>query len=624
MAKRTIEHVEAEAATATAELISKKKKKDRSEKKLKSKKLPDAAPEALAGEAVPAAEDEANGVDEEKKKKKKEKKEKKDKKKKVKGVKESGSALVAMDVDEPETPAEEPKPSKEERKAARKAAKEAKKAVARNGSPASDETPEAVPADKYNGAIGDPTSTSGYTESLELTNLPKITVDGYLNKHAISTSDPHKSNLRPITSFSYLPAHTFDFSAFTAPTPIQAATWPYTLSGYDCIGVAETGSGKTLAFSVPAIRHIASLKKSSKGSSGVKVVVVSPTRELAMQIYETMEKFSKAAKLTAVCIYGGVPKDEQRQKLKRADIIVATPGRLQDLIDEGCADLSKVSYLVLDEADRMLDKGFEDAIRRILSVTPTASRQTLMFTATWPTSVRELAATFMKTPVKITIGDRDDLRANIRIKQTIEVIDQRAKEQRLLSLLRQHQSGAQKDDRILVFCLYKKEATRVEMFLRSQGCRVAGIHGDLSQAQRTQALGQFKDGSCPLLIATDVAARGLDIPKVKLVINVTFPLTIEDYVHRIGRTGRAGADGMAYTFFTEHDKVCGVQPSDIVLYDFVFLCTVANRAQSHSGALVNVLKAAGQPVPESLLKFGTTVKKKEHSAYGAFYKETDG
>jgi ATP-dependent RNA helicase DBP3 len=229
---------------------------------------------------------------------------------------------------------------------------------------------------------------------------------------------------------------------------------------------------------------------------------------------------------------------------------------LNDLINEGAADLSKVSYLVLDEADRMLDKGFEEDIRRIIGACPSKeTRQTLMFTATWPQSVRELASTFMKQPVKITIGDRDDLRANVRIKQTVEVVDQRAKEQKLLQLIKQHQSGANKNDRILVFALYKKEASRIEGFLRSKGCRVAGIHGDLSQPQRTEALGRFKSGECPLLIATDVAARGLDIPNVKLVINLTFPLTIEDYVHRIGRTGRAGADGMAYTFFTEHDKV---------------------------------------------------------------------
>lgn len=370
MAKRTIEDVEAEAVIAGDELISKKKKKDKGGGKSKSRKSEKSAvPEVVAEEAASAVEGEINGVGaggEKKRKEKKEGKGKKDKKRRGEKVEENGVGeddVVpdVMDVDEVKEPK---KLSKEERKAAKKAAKEGKKAAANgisNGTTSDGSSREVVPADKYNGATGAPVSTSGYSESSELTNLPKATVDEYLNKHAISVSDPHVSNLRPITSFSYLPSHTFDFSAFSVPTPIQAATWPYTLSGYDCIGVAETGSGKTLAFSVPAIRHIASLKTSKKGSSGVKVVVVSPTRELAMQIYETMEKFSKAAKLTAVCIYGGVPKDEQRQKLKRADIIVATPGRLQDLIDEGCADLTKVSYLVLDEADRMLDKGTKNS-----------------------------------------------------------------------------------------------------------------------------------------------------------------------------------------------------------------------------------------------------------------------
>ena len=220
--------------------------------------------------------------------------------------------------------------------------------------------------------------------------------------------------------------------------------------------------------------------------------------------------------------------------------------------------------------------GFEEDIRRIISACPgKESRQTLMFTATWPQSVRELAATFMKAAVKITIGNRGDLRANTRIKQTVEVVDPRYKEQRLLQLIGQHQSGARKDDRILVFCLYRKEAARVEGLLRSKGWPVAGIHGDLNQAQRTRALAQFKSGACPLLVATDVAARGLDIPAVKLVINATFPLTIEDYVHRIGRTGRAGADGIAFTLFTEHDKVGRSRPSPA--------CSLTHSARS--GAL---------------------------------------
>jgi ATP-dependent RNA helicase DBP3 len=206
----------------------------------------------------------------------------------------------------------------------------------------------------------------------------------------------------------------------------------------------------------------------------------------------------------------------------------------------------------------------------------------------------------MNSPVRITIGDNQsgELRANVRIKQLVEVLDPHAKEQRLLQLLRQYQSGKNKDDRILVFCLYKKEAMRIENFIRMKGFRVGGIHGDLSQEKRSASLAAFKEGHVPLLVATDVAARGLDIPAVKLVINVTFPLTAEDYVHRIGRTGRAGKEGLAITLFTEHDKAL-------------------------SGSLINVLKAANQDVPEDLMKFGTTVKKKEHGAYGAFYKDTD-
>ncbi|EHL00089.1 putative ATP-dependent RNA helicase dbp3 [Glarea lozoyensis 74030] len=377
--------------------------------------------------------------------------------------------------------------------------------------------------------------------------------------------------------------------------PVHNETWPYLSAGRDLIGVAETGSGKTMAFAVPCARHILSLPGGK--NKGPRAVIISPTRELAMQSYEQVMLLAKVSGLQAVCVYGGVPKDEQRRALRTADIVVATPGRLNDLINEGCADLSKAKYVVLDEADRMLDKGFEEEIRKIINTTST-ERQTLMFTATWPESVRALASTFMKTPLRITIGDNPtgDLRANARIVQKVEVVDPRNKEYRLMQLLKQYQSGAQKDDRILVFALYKKEATRVEGFIRSKGFRVAGIHGDLSQEQRTRSLEAFKQGGTPILVATDVAARGLDIPAVKL-INCTFPLTVEDYVHRIGRTGRAGKEGLAITLFTEHDK-------------------------AQSGALINVLKAANQPVPDELLKFGTTVKKKEHSAYGAFYKDT--
>ncbi|KAF2739481.1 DEAD-domain-containing protein [Polyplosphaeria fusca] len=444
---------------------------------------------------------------------------------------------------------------------------------------------------------------AAYVEDPELQSLPQSEVDAFLASNLVTIDDPLPSSrkLRPIMKFSYLPvtdeSQRAPFASFSAPTPIQAATWPPIFSGRDMIGVAETGSGKTLAFGVPCIRFISSLPK--KEQKGVKAVIVSPTRELASQIHEQLVKLASPANLSAVCVYGGVPKEPQAKAVRTAHIVVATPGRLNDLIGDGSADLSKAEYVVLDEADRMLDKGFEEAIRQIIQCTRT-KRQTLMFTATWPPSVRELAATFMQSPVRIVIGDNPsgELRANTRIKQLVEVVEPRNKEFRLLQLLRQYQSGKNKDDRILVFCLYKKEATRVENFIRQKGLRVAGIHGDLSQDKRTASLEGFKRGDVPLLVATDVAARGLDIPAVKVVINVTFPLTAEDYVHRIGRTGRAGKEGLAITLFTEHDKAL-------------------------SGALINVLKAAKQEVPDELMKFGTTVKRKTHDAYGAHVREID-
>ncbi|KAL2039745.1 hypothetical protein N7G274_007604 [Stereocaulon virgatum] len=444
-----------------------------------------------------------------------------------------------------------------------------------------------------------PNPTPGYKQDPALTALPQFEIDDFLQTNFITINEPSSLTLRPITKFSYLPISDASlFAAFEAPTPIQSAAWPFLLVGRDMIGVAETGSGKTLAFGVPCIHSIIN-SSPSKSRAPARAAIVSPTRDLAVQIHTQTEALAAPARLKTVCVYGGVPKDTQRAALKIAHIVVATPGRLNDLINEGAADLSNVNYLVLDEADRMLDKGFEEEIRKIISATSPEGRQTLMFTATWPPSVRDLAATFMKNPVHISIGADNptgELRANTKIKQLVEVVDPRGKEQRLLQILKQHQGPKNKNDRILVFCLYKKEAARVEGFLRQRGLRVAGIHGDMGQSARSASLECFKSGQCPLLVATDVAARGLDIPAVKVVINVTFPLTVEDYVHRIGRTGRAGAEGLAITLFTEHDK-------------------------AQSGALINVLRAAGQEIPDDLLKFGTTVKKKGHEAYGAFYKE---
>lgn len=441
-----------------------------------------------------------------------------------------------------------------------------------------------------------------YQQSAELSALPQSEIDEFLSTSTIKITDPNSTNLRPITAFSQLP-ETFRqldaFKAFKAPTSVQSAAWPFLLSGRDVVGVAETGSGKTIAFALPLLVRLAGLKK--KKSSSPRAVIIAPTRELAIQVFEQVKALVALTGIKAVCVYGGVGKDEQRAALKSAAIVVATPGRLKDFMQEGSVSLSKVNYAVLDEADRMLDKGFEQDIKRMFSEMPSSKkRQTAMFTATWPRSIQELAATFMKSPVRINIGDNEssELRANTRIVQTVEVMDRFDKEPRLQQLLNQENRGANSKDKILVFCLYKKEAMRIERLVRSKGFEVGGIHGDMSQRDREQSLSAFKSGQVTILVATDVAARGLDIPAVKLVINVTFPLTAEDYVHRIGRTGRAGASGRAITFFTEDDKQL-------------------------SGPLINVLKAANQEVPKALLKFGGTVKKKQHDAYGAFFRADD-
>jgi ATP-dependent RNA helicase DBP3 len=446
-----------------------------------------------------------------------------------------------------------------------------------------------------------------YAQHPGLSAVPQTEIDIFLKSDSIQIFDPQTSGLRPITSFSFLPpSFALQFSSifrtFSTPSSIQATAWPFLLSKRDVVGIAETGSGKTLAFGLPLVVRLSTPKK----KKGVRAVVIAPTRELAIQVFEQIDALTKvtSSSLKAVCIYGGMSKDDQRRSLSSANIIVATPGRLKDFMNDGSANVSKVKYLVLDEADRMLDKGFEDDIKEIVGKMPSSKkRQTAMFTATWPKSIRELAATFMVQPVRITIGrtdteDSGELRANPKIKQSVEVVEQHAKEGRLLQLLNQMQKGDKSNDRILVFCLYKKEAMRIERFIRSRGFKVAGIHGDMSQRDRISSLDAFKKGDVSLLVATDVAARGLDIPNVKAVINVTFPLTAEDYVHRIGRTGRAGADGISITLFTEQDK-------------------------GLAGGLINVLKAANQEVPDTLLRFGTTVKKKQHDAYGAFFKEAE-
>ena len=390
-----------------------------------------------------------------------------------------------------------------------------------------------------------------------------------------------------------------DEEGFTKPTLIQSCCWPVLLQGRDIVGVAETGSGKTLAFGIPALQYVITNPEKKKKKGVIQVLVVAPTRELAIQTRDNLARVCEPLGYGVFCLYGGIPKGEQLREMNNyalpIHIAVGTPGRVLDLAREGSLDLSQVSYLTLDEADRMLDKGFEPDIRAIIGMTKSheAGRHTNMFSATWPPAVRGLAETFMRSPVRVTVGS-DELSANRRVAQTVEVLeDGRAKERRLNAFLREINAHKSKD-KVLIFALYKKEAQRVENTLRRWGYQVSGIHGDLSQRDRMASLEAFKTAETPLLVATDVAARGLDIPNVEHVINYTFPLTIEDYIHRIGRTGRGGKTGKALTFFTDEDK-------------------------AHAGELIRVLKDADQPVPKEMDRFPTTIKRKTHSSYGGTY-----
>jgi len=407
---------------------------------------------------------------------------------------------------------------------------------------------------------------------------------------------------------------------YDKPTPIQACCWPIAMQKCDVCGIAKTGSGKTLAFAVPylSMSRRGVLTVFEQPCNMPRFVAMAPTRELAMQIAEVCKELVQEAMAAesedynypVQCIYGGVPKREQKDLLRTQgiDMLVGTPGRLQDLVEEQSLDFSHVQYLVLDEADRMLDMGFIDVVKALIGKMPKAGeRQTCMFSATWPASVHHLAVQFLNQPVHVGIGSLDEgLVANVSITQEVEIIhDEKSKPQRLLAILKQHYN---KDKKIIIFGLYKKETAWLETMLWEKGYeKVIALQGDMTQDKRSAAIADFKLCKKTPLIATDVASRGLDVTDVELVINYTFPLTIEDYVHRIGRTGRAGKKGHAICFFTPESK--GVQDE-----------------KTHAGDLVKILKDAGQKVPAELEKIAATSggnkasKKKAHPLFGSHFK----
>ncbi|KZF22743.1 p68 RNA helicase [Xylona heveae TC161] len=355
------------------------------------------------------------------------------------------------------------------------------------------------------------------------------------------------------------PVETFDEAGFPAyvmnevkaqgfekPTAIQSQGWPMALSGRDVVGIAETGSGKTLTYCLPAIVHINAQPLLAPGDGPI-VLILAPTRELAVQIQGEISKFGKSSRIRNTCVYGGVPKGGQIRDLARGvEVCIATPGRLIDMIESGKTNLRRVTYLVLDEADRMLDMGFEPQIRKIIGqIRP--DRQTCMWSATWPKEVRQLASDYLNDFIQVNIGS-PDLAANHRILQIVEVVSEFEKRDKMTKHLERIMED--KDNKILIFTGTKRVADEITRFLRQDGWPALSIHGDKQQNERDWVLNEFKTGKSPIMVATDVASRGIDVRNITHVFNYDYPNNSEDYVHRIGRTGRAGAKGTAITLFT--------------------------------------------------------------------------
>ncbi|WP_422846290.1 DEAD/DEAH box helicase [Acidovorax sp. M2(2025)] len=329
-------------------------------------------------------------------------------------------------------------------------------------------------------------------------------------------------------------------TGYETPTPIQAQAIPAVLEGHDLLAGAQTGTGKTAAFTLPMLHRLAqgTAPKSKFGGKGVRALVLTPTRELAAQVEESVREYGKYLDLTSTVVFGGVGMNPQIDRIKRGvDVLVATPGRLLDLQQQGFLDLSTVQVLVLDEADRMLDMGFIHDVKKVLALVP-KDKQSLLFSATFSDEIRELAGTLLKNPQSIQVTPRNTTVQ--RITQVIHPVGRGKKKQVLLHIIQQHNWS-----QVLVFTRTKFGANNVAEFLTKNGVSAMALHGNKSQSARTQALAGFKSGDIRALVATDIAARGIDIDDLPHVVNYEIPNVPEDYVHRIGRTGRAGATGEA-------------------------------------------------------------------------------
>jgi ATP-dependent RNA helicase RhlE len=333
---------------------------------------------------------------------------------------------------------------------------------------------------------------------------------------------------------------------YETPTPIQRDAIPVVLTGRDLLGIAQTGTGKTAAFVLPSIQRLVEGQKRVLPTHA-RMLVLAPTRELASQIAESARGYGQFSRMTVATVFGGTSINKNRQDLSRGvDILVATPGRLLDLVEQGFCNLTMLEILVLDEADQMMDLGFIHALKKIVRMVP-RRRQTLFFSATMPSSIRELADQFLTQPETVSV--KPAATTAERVDQEVVFVNQ-AEKQALLTIM----IGEEKVERALVFTRTKHGADRVVKLLAGNGIASNAIHGNKSQGQRERALAEFKSGQVPILVATDIAARGIDVSGVSHVFNFELPNVAEQYVHRIGRTARAGASGSAIAFCAEDER----------------------------------------------------------------------
>ena len=331
------------------------------------------------------------------------------------------------------------------------------------------------------------------------------------------------------------------------PTPIQEQAIPIILEGTDLVGCAQTGTGKTAAFAIPIINMLHKMVGSSNKTKKIRTLVVTPTRELAIQIDESFNTYGKYTNIRSMVVFGGVSQVPQVDQLKKGiDILIATPGRLLDLQKQGYIDLDHLHFLVLDEADQMLDMGFINDVKKIIKLTPN-NRQTLLFSATMPMAIRELADSFLTKPKYVSVTPVSSTAENVN--QKLYFVDKGDKRKLLYHILRND-----KMENVLVFTRTKHGADNVVKALKKNGIAAEAIHGDKSQNARVRVLDGFKNHEISVLVATDIAARGIDIESLPYVINFDLPNIPETYVHRIGRTGRAGNSGMAISFCAKDEK----------------------------------------------------------------------